>query len=231
MDEPKVAEIKIEPIKEKRDGGLSSEYYYECSFCQKTVYPQMDDLKVMYENLSGDRFHCPFCLRHGFHTRNNKHILILSFRAIIGYYYYQHYVHAFEPKLYISEIKEIVEAHVQAGLTNPTFYYDPETYLWFVDFGRVGHGRKKIYFEDVLKTITNILACFNLSQYLHYPKVHVLFDKYSEAVQKWYENRTRPEGKRMLIPTLIGCGAVANPTGFTIEDTKNFTSRDLLMRR
>jgi hypothetical protein len=35
----------------------------------------------------------------------------------------------------------------------------------------------------------------------------------------------------MLIPTLLGCGAVSNLIGFTIDETKNFTSRDLLMRR
>jgi hypothetical protein len=232
MDEPQIADIKIEPIHEKLNGALAHEVYYECTFCQKTMFPLVEDLKVMYANLSGSRYHCPFCIRHGFNTRNSKHVLILSFRAIIGYYYHYHYdTPTFEPKLYYSEIKEIVDFHVETGLTNPVFYYDPETYLWFVDFGKVGHGRKKISVNDTLKTISNILLCFNLNKHLVSPKIHVLYNKYAEAMRKWYENRTRPEGKRMLIPTLLGCGAVPNPYGFTIDETKDFTSRDLLMQR
>jgi hypothetical protein len=232
MVDPQIADIKIEPIHEKLNGALANEVYYECTFCQKTVLPLVDDLKAMYANLSGLRYHCPFCIRQGFNTRNNKHVLILSFRAIIGYYYHYHYDSTtLEPRLYYSEIKEIVSSHAEAGLTNPVFHYDPETYLWFVDFGKVGHGRKKIFVNDVLKTISNILLCFNLSQHLINPKIPILYDKYAEAIRKWYENRTRPEGKRMLIPTLLGCGAVPNPIGFTIDETKNFTSKDLLMRR
>ena len=229
MDEPEIADVKIEKVEEKLNGELSKDFYYECAFCQKSVRVQ-NEFQGIYTTLSGTWFHCPFCIRQELNTKNSKHVLILSFRAILGYYYYGLYLNGHEAKIYVSEIKEILDSHEQTGLLNPVFSYDPETMLWFIDFNRVGHGKKKIAVEDVLKTISNILVCFNLQKYMPMAKPYTLYQKYDEAIRKWYADRSRPEGKRFLIPTLLGCG-VMNPQGFTIDETKSFVFRDLIMRR
>jgi hypothetical protein len=230
--DPSIVDVTLEPIKESLNGELSKDFYYECAFCQKTVKP-VSGFHTIYETLTGDYFHCPFCIRHGYHTRNNKHILIMSFRAVIGYYYYAHYLSSYDTKIWLTEIKEIIESHIQTGLLNPLFTYDPESLLWFVDFSKVGRGKKKIPISDILKTISNILVCFNLCKYEPNCKPQALYQKYEEAILKWYQNRTRPEGKRFLIPTLIGCGIYSSThaNSFSVEDTKNFVLRDLLMRK
>jgi hypothetical protein len=229
--DPAIVEITLQPIKESLNGELSKDFYYECAFCQKTVKPA-GGFHSVCEILTGDYFHCPFCIRHDYHTKNNKHILILSFRAIIGYYYYNFYLASYETKMWLSEIKEMIESHIQTGLLNPLFTYDPETFMWFIDFSKVGKGKKKISVEEILKTISNILVCFNLCKTESNFKPHTFYQKYEDAIRKWYTSRTRPEGKRFLIPTFLNCGIfMPQNANFTVEDTKDFMLRDLLMRR
>jgi len=97
---PAIVDIILQPIKESLNGELSKDFYYECAFCQKTVKPT-SDFHFIYETLTGDYFHCPFCIRHDYHTKNNKHILTLSFRAIIGYYYYNFLISSYVTKILI----------------------------------------------------------------------------------------------------------------------------------
>ena len=79
----------------------------------------------------------------------------------------------------------------------------------------------------MLKTISNILVCFNLQKHISSIRTYVLYKKYDEAIRKWYSDRTRPEGKRFLIPTLFGCGAM-NLQGITMDETKDFIFEDLI---
>ena len=214
-----ILEVKLVPVKKNPDDKeLADKIYYECMFCGKKVglYPYQ---RGLCEKLSGPDFYCSFCLRNNFHTKNKHNILILSFRAVIGYYYTTFYVNA--RKMYYSEIEDYINCHVKVGLENPVFSYDPETMLWFVDFSKIGKGNKKITINDVLKTIVNILACFNLNDNLGNNKSSVFFEKYKESIEKFYASRWRPEGKKALIPTLQGCeGVLTKPSGF--EENRRF---------
>jgi len=231
---PNVKEIELIPRKEDLDGELSNEIYYECDFCGKRM-PQKPDPRTLCERLSGEHYYCSFCLRNKFHTKNNRHILMLSFRSLIGYYYYKFYVHPITSmkKIYLSELEDIIKAHEQAGLQNPLFHYDPETFIWFIDFSRIGRNGKKIKLNDVLKTIINILVCFNVSDKFYDVKSHLLYKKYEEAIEKFYQSRYRPTGKIILVPTLAGCGITSfteTTKTWSVEGTREFTREELRLR-
>ena len=125
--------------------------------------------------------------------------------------------------MYYAEIMEYVNTHAQVGLQNPVFYYDPETFIWFVDFSRVGRGKGKIRYEDVLKTLSNILVCFNLPLHMSNVRMAEVYEKYREAIDRFYSQRSRPFGKKLLVPTLAGCGIYENHQNFNVDDTRNFT--------
>jgi len=215
-----ILDVKLIPVAENpKNGELSDKIYYECMFCGKRVglYPNQ---RRLCETLSGHNFYCIFCLRNNFNTNNNRNILILSFRAIVGYYYYTFYLNS--RKMYYSQIEDYINIHIKTGLENPVFYYDNETMLWFIDFSKVGRGNKKIKICEIFKTITNIITCFNLDTNLGNNKSCVLYDKYKEAIEKFYTSRWRPDGKRMLLPTLQGCeSSFTKPA--TFEETRCFT--------
>ena len=220
-----ILDVNLVPVEKKPENGeLADKIYYECMFCGKRVglYPEQ---RYICEKLSGEDFYCVFCLRNNFYTKNNRNILVLSFRAIVGYYYYNFYIN--NRKMYFSQIEDYISMHVKAGLKNPIFYYDPETMLWFIDFSKVGRGSKKLKTGEVLKTIVSILACFNLDDNMSNNKSPVLFERYKEAIEKFYTSRWRPEGKRILIPTLQGCeNLFTKPSVF--EDTRHFTHKRLV---
>jgi hypothetical protein len=207
-------------------GELSDIVHYECAFCAKTTGLPINQRKIC-EKLSGAEFYCPFCLRHNFNTKANKHILIMSFKSIAGYYYYEKYLYANNRQIWFSEIRDIMDSHERVGLQNPAFNYDPSTFLWFVDFSKVGRGKRKIKVSEVQKTTLNILACFNLMDHVPTIKMAKLFEKYREAIEKFYQQRYRPEGKRLLIPTLAGCG-VWDSKKFPMDNTKMITPRHFI---
>ena len=221
--------VTLTPIKEQLGGELSTDIQIDCAFCDKTVR-QQSDFRKMAEKLSGDDFFCSFCLRNGLNTKRRNHILIMSFRAIIGFYYYGQYAVS-QQKISWSEIKACIEAHVEAGLQNPVFFYDPDTYLWYIDFSKVGKGTKKISVDDVMKTIANILVSFNLGHHVKALDVNELYAKFDEAIRKYYEHRCRPEDKRALIPSLKGLlgAGLTLPQNTTFEDTRLFDSTDFLL--
>jgi len=218
--------VTLTPIKEELDGELSTDIQIDCAFCEKTVR-QQNDFRKMAEKLSGDEFFCAFCLRNGLNTKRRHNILAMSFRAIIGFYYYGHYCSATGKKISWSEIKTYIESHVESGLQNPVFFYDPDTYFWYIDFAKVGKGTKKIGIDDVMKTVSNILASFNLNHHLKALDVNDFYAKYDDAIRKYYENRTRPDDKKMLIPSLSGL--IGLPHGITFDDTRVFDSTDFLL--
>jgi hypothetical protein len=219
--------IKLHPIKEKLNGELAETIYYNCCFCQKTVGLYPDQRKIC-EKLSGTRFYCQQCLQKRFDTKNNQHVLMLSFRGIIGFYYYN--LHLSQKKLYHSQIEDFIESHEQTGLQNPLFQYDPDTFVWFIDFSRVGRGKKKIAINEVLKTTINILSCFNLTQNIDNIKVSKMFFKYEEAILKFHQSRYRPANKKILVPTLINCGGMCDHQNVDHDMFKNFTKDNFLMK-
>jgi hypothetical protein len=177
-----------------------------CSFCGKNeTMPAV--FRGLCEKMSrrNDLF-CRFCLRHDLTDRGNRHTLILTFRSVFAHYYN----HSYKSKvrtMYHSELLDMVKMHEQVGLTNPAFKYDPETFLWFVDFRKVGATGRRIPVVEVHKTIINILACFNL---YHIPgfNIRLFRDKYREAVDTFYTHRSRPDGRKILNPTFLTCGVI-----------------------
>jgi hypothetical protein len=219
-----VSQVKLTPLPVLTDE-LSEQVYRKCFFCEKDclVIPMT---KHYSEKLAGpDRYFCSFCLRKFFHTKISRNILVLSFRSIIGHFYYQNYLHAAAGRrMYLADIDDYIHSHVDVGLMNPVFDYDPDTFLWFVDFSRVGNSKKKLPLDDVLKTVVDILACFNLTENVPGVSSATFYAKYKEAITNFYERRYRPPDKRMLIPTLSGCLPGGDKTH---ERSRNFTASEM----
>ena len=218
--QPVIQNVEINQISPITSGELSDYIHCECKFCQKTVglYPSF---RKICERLSGGDFYCSFCLRSGFNGRLNRNILTLSFRGIIGYYYYEKYINCNSHKKCAMEIEAYIDSHVRTGLQNPIFSYDPETMLWFIDFNKVGRSSKKIKLNEVMRTIANILVCFNLSANVPSLKTQKLYQKYKLAISKFYSNRFRPSSKPHLIPTFSGCGIIETKK-YNMDETRDF---------
>lgn len=181
--------------------------YCRCNFCSKESLMTPANRRLT-EKLSGrDRYYCTFCLRHRLNQRDSRHTLVLSFRGIIGYYYYAFHAMQKTPQMALSEIWDYVNLHVQVGQQNPLFIYDPETFLWFIDFTRVGATTRKMPIKDVLGTVGEIVLSFGLHENVKDIKPHKMYLKYEEAIHKFYHQRSRPANMRVLSPTLKLTGA------------------------
>jgi hypothetical protein len=180
--------------------------FRKCNFCDKQT-PQSAMTNLACQLSGPGQFYCPFCLRHRLNEKNTQHVLILTFRGVIGYYFYAFYHHLPKPLMYVNEIMDYVNLHVEMGTQNPVFLYDPETFLWFIDFSRVGSGKRKVHIQDILKTITEIIFAFNLHECVKDIKISKFYHRYEEAVFKFYHQRHRPVGLRILAPTLAKTGA------------------------
>lgn len=229
-----VSKVKLTPLAPAPFGGLSEDVIRTCNFCAKEVNAS-SYVERINQRLGGKKedFYCSFCLRNNLHTRNSRHILVISFRSIIGYYYYEHYMNSHmstNRRIWLAEIEDFIQIHAKVGLSNPVFSYDSETLLWLVDFSKVGTSKKKIKVEEVLKTVVNVLATFNLAEQI--PGIHAyrLFEKYKDAIMEFYNQRYRPEGKKMLIPTLVGCIGGDNRLNVILEKTRNFISANMVPR-
>lgn len=210
-----ITKTTLKPIPLPSSGELSEVVYRKCFFCEKDCEVTQD-----YSCLA-DEFHCNFCLRHGLHTRGNRDILILSFRAILGHFYHHNHLNLSQSpdRMWLSEIEDFIESHRRAGEANPLFLYDPETYLWFVNFAKVGTSQKKLPVESILKTVLSILATFNLWSTTSVSMCQ-LFQNYRDAIEVFYHKRSRPEGRRMLIPSLVGGMKAKNFVASTISSKK-----------
>ena len=209
----------------KKVGELSDTISYECQFCNKIVTLD-EEYRRMCERISDNSFFCPFCIRHGFLSRSNCDVLMLSFRGLIGYYYHAYYCHdTQENRMYLSEIRDLIEIHATTGLENPVFSYDPDTFMWFVDFSKVGR-KKKLSLDDILLTVESILDCFE--QNTHFESQDFR-DQFTKSIKKFYTNRCRPPHQKQLIPTLKGIGD-PKLTDEELEWIRYITSKDLLLR-
>lgn len=185
----------------------STKAYCRCNFCGKETLMTSASRRFT-ERLSGpDRFYCTFCLRHRLNQRDSRHTLILSYRGIIGYYYHAFYAMSKSVSMTISEIWDYVNLHAKIGTQNPLFLYDPESFLWFIDFTRVGSSARKMPIKDVLGTAAEILMAFALHENVKDIKPHKMYLKYEEAILKFYHQRSRPANMRILSPTLKLTGA------------------------
>jgi hypothetical protein len=203
-----VTNVTIEEINTHGEiEGESEIPYRRCNFCSKetTLRPAA---AALASQLSGaNNFYCTFCLRHKFNTKNGRNTLMLSFRGLIGYYYYAFYTLPKVPIIYLNQLNDFINLHVEIGKQNPLFFYDEESYLWFIDFSRIGKIKGQLPIEEVLKTISEIIMSFGLFDYIKDVKPHLFYKKYEEAVQIFYHQRKRPDNARILSPTLVKTGA------------------------
>lgn len=217
-------EVSLVPVKVPPKE-LSDHIQYQCEFCEKrvTLAPRY---RRICETLSGRKFYCGFCLSNNYHTRLNRDILPMSFRGIIGYYYHFLYKDATNRKMWYSQIRDYMDHHRFVGSLNPVFKYDEETMMWFVDFSKIGKGRKKIKLTDVLDTVNDIIEVFELNS--HVPSVQdtKFYSKFEEAITKFYSKRYRPADKRLLVPTLSKCMYTVPNKG--IEATRDFSKAKLI---
>lgn len=200
MEKVYFGKVSFVPTNDALPGELSNKTMEKCVFCQKPIVINACNSSVIKKLSGPETTFCPFCLRNCFHTKRNKHILILSFRSLIALLYYQCYADQ-KRKLWLSQIQEYIDVHELIGLKNPVFMYDSETYLWFIDFSRVGSGKKQIQIIEIHRTIVDILTCFNLQHFLGPNIPSEVFAKYHDAIDLFYEKRFRPKKRVMLIPT------------------------------
>ena len=178
--------------------------------------------------LSGPgRFFCDFCLRQRHNTKRGRNVLILSFRGLIAYLYYEIYVS--HRVVSFSEIDDVVVDHVVVGLKNPLFAYDRDTMLWHVDFSRVGITKKKLPVENVKNTVIDILKNLRLPDFTRAVQLSNIETKYAEAIDNFHHKRSRPQNRRLLIPTMKGCGTV-EPKGQNWDKHKDFVRHNMLVR-
>lgn len=217
-------EVKHVNISKRTDNygnALTDTFYRTCLFCDKIVKINALNFKSCIKLSGKKKFFCPFCLRHNFHFRSSRNVLIMSYRSLIAHYYYKHYLgKAGKKKLWLNQIESYVAKHQFVGLRNPVFCYDADTYLWFVDFNRIGKDAGKAPIEEVLVTAKLILLCFHLTEHYGEWLFNSTWEKFEKAITLFYEQRQRPIDRRMLIPTLMNSGVQGDQNYFC--ETRDF---------
>jgi hypothetical protein len=221
-----IQEVKISKINDCAAHELAENFHCVCCFCDKMVKVNSHNFES-FQKLNKKKFYCPFCLRNNHHFRSARHILPFSYRAIIGYYYYRLY--DINPhKLYFSQIEDCIKKHENIGLQNPVFSYDPNTFLWYLDFNRIGNARRKAPFQEVLKTTKMMLDCFDLKKHQSLFVEDSMQSKFDKALDLFYQKRKRPKDRKMLIPTLDKLAGLEKNDFF--EKTRNFVRSNLILR-
>lgn len=205
-----ISKVHLSKIPDLLSGELSEVFIRHCCFCGKKCESAQQN-GLLLERMSGeDGFYCSFCIRNNYQNKGRKDVLILSFRAIFGFFYYNNYLMGIPNKMWLFEMQRYIDSHRDAGLQNPLFVYDEHTMLWFVDFSRIGSTGKRQPLDEVYKTVVNILACFNLYETVPHLSVPSLFKKFKDSIDAFYSRRYRPENRRLLIPTFNKCGLEDN---------------------
>ena len=206
-----IKELELPPT----DLGEGARAWGQCNFCGK-VCMFHGDLKKCCERVVGpNHLYCHFCIRNDLYQRYAKNTLILTFRGVIGYYYYCFHA-CKQPAMWITDLHDYIELHIRLGVQNPIFRYDPESFLWFIDFSKVGTGRRKMPVEYILQTVVEILAGFNLYENVRECSPFKMYDKYREAIMDFYHHRKRPPEQKILAPTLVGTG-IPHESTFNVD--------------
>lgn len=219
----KLQDVEVTKVDADTDNELTDTFYRVCVFCNKLVRINPNNFKSCIK-MSGGKFYCPFCLRNNFHHRSSRNVLILSYRAIIAYYYHRLY----PEKMYCYQITDYIEQHEKIGLDNPVISYDPQTFLWFVDFNRIGEDRWKAPFKEVMATLKSMFDCFDLKQWCGEYACEDTWEKFEKATTLYYEKRKRPKDKKILIPTMSG--SIKKEKDEFWEATREFTKRNMNLK-
>lgn len=224
----KQREVSSQKIEEELPSpAISDVAYRTCVFCEKMVRICGDNFNSCV-HLSRTHFFCPFCLRNNFHYRSSRNVLVFSYRAIFGYYYLHNYRKNKGRQVYLNQIENYIRMHEKIGLRQPAFCYDPDTYLWFADFNKIGVDGWKAPFDEVITSARWILLCLGLEDFFGKSGSDIVWERYEKAFKVFYEQRQRPADRRMLIPTLKGVGFTADEVLF--EETRNFIPQMLILK-
>jgi hypothetical protein len=177
-----------------------------CDFCTKETQINNRTHQMLQSIVKGKKFFCPFCVRYDLHTKKQRHVLIISLRAMIGYLYYMRYTGRV-PDLYFSQLRDMVQTHVSIGEMNPVFSYDPESFCWFIDFNRVGKAPHKIPLVAVLHTVIEMITAFNPYEHIKDFKSHKYINRFIDSLNEFYNSRRRPVDKPICAPTLHNCAS------------------------
>lgn len=207
----------------KTEKSVASYTYRSCAFCTKTVFLNLLNSQSII-HLSKSSSYCSFCLRNNFHHRSSSNVLMMSFRGIIGFYYHKFY-NVTPPTIWLNQIQEFIDRHISIGLANPVFTYDPYTFLWFIDFNRIGKGSQKAPFAEVAITVKSMFNAFKLTKYRSATASKEMWDKFNKALKLFYNQRKRPKDRKMLIPTLS-----YPPDNSLTETARNFDLSDLVLK-
>lgn len=201
----------------------------KCSFCGKQV-KVLNHKKILNDTITGNKgFHCGFCIKNNYYNRQKKDILIMSFRGVIGYYYYCLYRNT-PTLMYLSELQDHIDLHEEIGNSNPVFTYDKDSFCWFIDFAKIGKRDRQLRLKHVLDTTLEILASFNTYKYYPDFKGYELYVKYRDAILEFFQKRIRPSDKKVLSPTLFKCNIdFKTETKAVFEDTRNFTPEHMFL--
>lgn len=194
----KVVKVSMESI---NSNDVFNYIFARCNFCHKDSVMKETTYKDAFQ-LGHGYFYCPFCVRNRFNYKKREHILLMDFKGIIGFYI--NYLYS-EGTIYNFQIIDYIRKHSITGLKNPIFSYDHESMLWFVDFTRVGNTKNKVPIESVIQNTKNIIQSFDVNKNIKNCNPQKILDKYEESINDFYVSRKRPEGKRILSPTLKNC--------------------------
>ena len=195
-------EVEIVKIENQLGKQLADNFYSTCCFCKKTVNINSDNF-YSCSNLSKEKFFCPFCLRNNFNYLE-KDICVFSFKGILAYYYYVFYKKKSTFNLYYSQIKNYIEIHQEVGLNNPVFYYDPQTFLWFINFDKIGKKTHKAPIEEVKKTANNIFDCLEVDRFFNSFATNKLRQEFENCLISFNKQRN----DKITIPLLEGSEAI-----------------------
>jgi hypothetical protein len=184
----------------------------QCNFCQKVS--SNSQMNSIYKNIIGkDKFFCLNCIRNDYYKPEiTKDIMILSFRAVFGYFYYCFYltstknsVHYTTGTMSLYEFREMAELHQLIGQSNPLFKWDQDSFSWFIDFSKVGEG--KIHVDEVLKTLVQLMLSFKFEENAPSISLNKFYNKLKEGVLEFAENRNiTGNNGRVFSPNLANCG-------------------------
>src|SRR5882672_4756806 len=84
---PEVQKVTFTEVEtEALDTGLK--VYCKCNFCNKPAAASQHSRIFSDRLVNQNRFFCNFCIRNDYYQPGHQNVLILTYRGLIGYYYY-----------------------------------------------------------------------------------------------------------------------------------------------
>jgi hypothetical protein len=131
--------------------------------------------------------------------------------------------------MWVSQIESQIERHALLGLDNPALSFDPQTFLWFANFNKIGVDKYKAPFDEVILLMQKMLDVFEVKERISQQARDVLWSRLEKATKLFYQQRKRPKDKKMLIPTLAQIVIPAESDEF-YERTRTFNQTNLIVK-